>query len=269
MTRLASLITLAMLALGLAGCAAGPTPYLAANPAVGTGAGTGGGYTDAALEDDRYRITYSASPATPVALIEDYLLYRAAEVTLANGGTWFRLVDSETVPVVNFYTTTVAAPVFTSRIFVVKRFGKSRLPHLPRLSEADQAKLSGKRDSNNDGFKGPRRKFKPAKIRGHRKFRRKSRRFHRRKSGVAVGFGFGFPLYLGPYGYGYGSGPFYGYGPGTAFYGIPRGSVSRIEASAEILIDAGPLPEDADDTTAYDAQAVIDAIGPRLPRPES
>ena len=70
----------------LAGCAT----------AVGTTyapAGKGGyGYTDTRIEDDRYRITFAGDGATTPEAVEDFALLRAAELALAGGYDWFRVV---------------------------------------------------------------------------------------------------------------------------------------------------------------------------------
>lgn len=77
--------TLAMLAL-LAACAT----------AVGTAyapAGKNGyGYADTRIEESRYRITFAGDGATPADAVEDYALLRAAELALAGGYDWFRVV---------------------------------------------------------------------------------------------------------------------------------------------------------------------------------
>lgn len=73
--------------LGLAGCGT-PTPY---QPMDG-----GQGYSEQALEADRYRITFSGSSATPRETVENYLLYRAAEVTVERGYDHFLVVERNT-----------------------------------------------------------------------------------------------------------------------------------------------------------------------------
>ena len=71
------------LALGLlAGCMT-PTPY---GPRL---EGQATGYTDRALAQNRYRITFTGNTATPRETVESYLLLRAAEVTRAAGATNF------------------------------------------------------------------------------------------------------------------------------------------------------------------------------------
>jgi len=69
-------------ALGLAGCMT-PTPYAPRLEGQATG------YTDRALAQNRYRITFTGNTATPRETVETYLLLRAAEVARAAGSTHF------------------------------------------------------------------------------------------------------------------------------------------------------------------------------------
>ena len=70
-------------ALGLlAGCME-PTPYAPRMEGARTG------YTDRALTQNRYRITFTGNSITPRETVESYLLLRAAEVTRAAGYTSF------------------------------------------------------------------------------------------------------------------------------------------------------------------------------------
>ena len=66
----------------MAGCMA-PTPY---QPRL-EGAQTG--YTDRALTQNRYRVTFTGNSVTPRETVESYLLLRAAEVARAAGYTHF------------------------------------------------------------------------------------------------------------------------------------------------------------------------------------
>ncbi len=52
----------------------------------------GYGYEDARIEADRFRVIFRGDGATPVDVVEDYALLRAAELTLDNGYDWFRVV---------------------------------------------------------------------------------------------------------------------------------------------------------------------------------
>src|SRR3546814_14821204 len=49
----------------------------------------GYGYQDQRIEGNRYRVTFAGSTATPRQTVENYLLYHAAELTLASGNDYF------------------------------------------------------------------------------------------------------------------------------------------------------------------------------------
>lgn len=80
-------IVIATLAALLAACATA-TPY---RPLA-----DGYGYSERKLESNRYAITFAGNSQTPRQVVEDYLLYRAAEVTLANGYNYFIMADQDT-----------------------------------------------------------------------------------------------------------------------------------------------------------------------------
>ena len=73
---------LALSLLALAGCAT-PAPYAPRGPGQATG------YTDRQLSDNRWRVTFTGNSVTPRETVENDLLLRAAEVTLAAGQTHF------------------------------------------------------------------------------------------------------------------------------------------------------------------------------------
>ncbi|MBN9543908.1 MAG: hypothetical protein J0I19_00430 [Alphaproteobacteria bacterium] len=66
----------------LAGCAT-PAPYAPMAPGQATG------YTDRQLSDNRWRVTFTGNSVTPRETVENSLLLRAAEVTLASGHSYF------------------------------------------------------------------------------------------------------------------------------------------------------------------------------------
>ena len=68
--------------LALAGCAT-PAPYAPRGPGQPTG------YTDRQLADNRWRVTFTGNSVTPRETVENDLLLRAAEVTLAAGSSHF------------------------------------------------------------------------------------------------------------------------------------------------------------------------------------
>ena len=69
----------------LAGCGGEPTPY---QPAA-----DGYGYSEQQIEDNRYRVTFAGNDLTQSDTVQNYLLYRAAELTLDRGYDYFTVVD--------------------------------------------------------------------------------------------------------------------------------------------------------------------------------
>ena len=78
-----------VLAAALAGCATS-TAY---QPRTGS---AGQGFADTRLEDNRFRVSFSGNSITPRDTVETYLLYRAAELTLAQGFETFVIADRHT-----------------------------------------------------------------------------------------------------------------------------------------------------------------------------
>lgn len=72
----------------LSACAAAPVyqPAFGGKP----------GYSEVRIEQDRYRVSYRGPAGADPALIEDFALLRAADVTQAQGFEWF-IVDSRRV----------------------------------------------------------------------------------------------------------------------------------------------------------------------------
>ncbi|MEI9905187.1 MAG: hypothetical protein WDN06_15415 [Asticcacaulis sp.] len=88
-------LTLALMAaasLTLLSACATPTPYQAAL----TTHGYNPGYSDTKLEDNRYRLSFAGNDLTKRETVENYLLYRAAELTLDSGYDWFEVVNRGT-----------------------------------------------------------------------------------------------------------------------------------------------------------------------------
>jgi hypothetical protein len=72
-----------------AACSSGPTPY---QPA----AGYDRGYSEQKIESERYRISFKGNSFTRRDTVENYLLYRAAELTLQSGFDTFTIVSRDT-----------------------------------------------------------------------------------------------------------------------------------------------------------------------------
>jgi hypothetical protein len=76
-----------LLTLAIAACATA-TPYQPASEGLG--------YSQQRLESNRFKVSFAGNSLTPRETVENYLLYRAAEVTLEGGFDWFLLVNQDT-----------------------------------------------------------------------------------------------------------------------------------------------------------------------------
>lgn len=56
----------------------------------------GYGYAEQKIEGARYRVSYAGNDLTPRQTVENYLLYRAAELTLEQGHDYFIMVSPST-----------------------------------------------------------------------------------------------------------------------------------------------------------------------------
>lgn len=86
MTR--KLTLLAVILLALSACAL-PTLYTPAGE-------SGYGYAQQQIEADRFRVSFTGNDLTARETVENYLLYRAAEITLAQGGDYFVVAHRDT-----------------------------------------------------------------------------------------------------------------------------------------------------------------------------
>lgn len=73
--------------LALTACATS-TPY-------GPAGNRGFGYADQKIDGNRYRVTFRGNSSTPRETVENFLLYRAAELTVQNGFDHFIVVENE------------------------------------------------------------------------------------------------------------------------------------------------------------------------------
>lgn len=83
-------VFVAVVAALVAGCATKPTAYRASDPQ------SRHGYAEEQLGPNRFRVRFSGNSQTEREVVEDYLLYRAAEVTLSKGFTHFVFVNQDT-----------------------------------------------------------------------------------------------------------------------------------------------------------------------------
>src|SRR5262249_39285755 len=84
--RIAPAISLT--ALILAACETAPP--MAYQPVPGP---RGVGFSEQRIEPGRYRIAFRGAPGASRAMVEDYALRRAADLTVAEGYDWFRVYD--------------------------------------------------------------------------------------------------------------------------------------------------------------------------------
>ncbi len=96
-----------LLTLSLAACSEVPTPF---QPATG---GDDEGYTVTQLEANRFRLGFSGNLATPHQMVDDNLLYLAAQVTLRNGADWF-LISRASADKDTRYPTFATPPTFVA-----------------------------------------------------------------------------------------------------------------------------------------------------------
>lgn len=82
--------------LTLLGACATATPY---QPSEGRY-----GYSEQRIEETRYRVTFSGNPSTPRETVQNYLLYRAAELTVQNGFDYFTVVDRDVERSTRYYS---------------------------------------------------------------------------------------------------------------------------------------------------------------------
>lgn len=78
------IVIAALMTLGLSACESAPSAYP-----------NGPGFYETRIEQNRYRITYRAEGRMPRERAEDFTLLRAADLTLAQGYDWFRVVSRQ------------------------------------------------------------------------------------------------------------------------------------------------------------------------------
>lgn len=85
----------------LLGACATETTY---RPATGQGFSRTG-FSDRQVEQNRFLVSFAGNSSTPRDTVERYLLFRAAEITLQNGGDYFVMVNRDTDLQSRTYTT--------------------------------------------------------------------------------------------------------------------------------------------------------------------
>jgi hypothetical protein len=85
----------------LLGACVSETTY---RPATGQGFSRTG-FSDRQIEQNRFLVSFAGNSSTPRDTVERYLLFRAAEITLQQGGDYFVMVDRDTDLQSRTYTT--------------------------------------------------------------------------------------------------------------------------------------------------------------------
>ena len=98
--RRAMVVALAASTTLVAACAT-ETTY---RPATGSGFYRTG-YSDTQIEPNRFRVTFAGNTVTDRDVVERYLLFRAAELTLQNGYDYFVMADRDTDRQARTYST--------------------------------------------------------------------------------------------------------------------------------------------------------------------
>lgn len=95
----------------LVGCAS-MTPYAPAT------AGGGYGFAEQKLETNKYRVTFSGNSSTSRQAVENFLLYRAAELTAKSGNDYFIIIEDDT-EIHKTYSVTSKFPRYGRRSYFV------------------------------------------------------------------------------------------------------------------------------------------------------
>lgn len=93
-----------------AGAASALTPYQPAVPQHSPY-----GYAETQIEANRVRVTFTGDSSTPRETVETYLLFRAAETTLARGYDYFVVVDHNVAEASEYRRTGPPAPPIVPR----------------------------------------------------------------------------------------------------------------------------------------------------------
>lgn len=104
--------------------ASGPTPYKAAKSADAYG------YSSVQLDDSRYRVMFKAAEDTPADLVQEYTLYRAAEIANEQGYSWVAIVKTDVERKAN----------------VTQRVVRDKKNTLPPVLKEEQCTMSGCND---------------------------------------------------------------------------------------------------------------------------
>ncbi len=75
----------------------------------------GYGYSEQSIESNRYRVTFRGNSSTSRETVENYLLYRAAELTLQKGYDYFIVVEDDTEKTTRYSASGYPGPFYYGR----------------------------------------------------------------------------------------------------------------------------------------------------------
>ena len=115
----------------LSGCATAPAPGPAYRPQASA---EGAGYADEQINPTRYRVSFSGDTETTRAQVEDYLLRRAAEITVRAGYNYFEFDNRSLETDTQLYRTTDNWDPTTGLAFGLGRRYPGRSEHFAKGS---------------------------------------------------------------------------------------------------------------------------------------
>ena len=136
-------LSLPLFALALSACVT-TTPYQPLHK--------GEGYAEQKIESNRYRITFNGNSRTSKQTVENYMLYRAAEITLVNGSDYFTVADQNTDADTRYTQmfNGVGGDVFATRGMLGLGVGVgSSIPSTEYQAQADILIYKGKKPQSN------------------------------------------------------------------------------------------------------------------------
>ncbi len=104
-------VILAAIAAGLLAACATSTPYQPASSPRSYG------FSDQKIEENRYRLTFRGNSSTDRETVENFLLFRAAELTIQNGYDHFIVVEGDTEARRSYSTSGTSAGFFGPAYF--------------------------------------------------------------------------------------------------------------------------------------------------------
>ena len=123
---MAALVGVGLLA--TAACTYSSTPY----QPISSANRVSGGYSDEQLGEYRFRVSFAGNSLTSREQVESYLLFRAAELTLEQGHTWFVIEERVIVALPELDTSIappIALPVLVAEQLKNELFSNAALPY--------------------------------------------------------------------------------------------------------------------------------------------